>query len=79
VLLNPGSALPLNDIDKSDFLKSKNLPFFVKPTDQEKYLEFSIDPLMNSLFKLFSSKFSGGTIKLYNLFNLKKSKLKQCG
>jgi hypothetical protein len=31
VLLNPGSALPLNDIDQTEFLKSNKLPFFVEP------------------------------------------------
>ncbi len=71
VLLNPGSALPLNEIDQTGLLKSKNLPFFVEPQDEEKYVEFSIDRLMNDVFKWFSSEYSGGTIRLYNLFNLK--------
>lgn len=71
VLLNPGSALPLNSDNQTDFLRSKNLPFFVEPTGQEKYVEFSIDRLMNDVLKLFSSEYAGGTIRLYNLFNLK--------
>ena len=71
VLLNPGSALPLNDIDQTEFLKSKNLPFFVEPAAGEKYVEFSIDRLMNDLIKLFSGEYASGTIRLYNLFNLK--------
>jgi hypothetical protein len=34
-------------------------------------VEFSIDRLMNDVIKLFSGEHSGGTIRLYNLFNLK--------
>lgn len=71
VLLNPGSAFPLNDMDQTEFLKSKNLPFFVEPAAGEKYVEFSIDRLMNDLVKMFANNYAGGTIKLYNLFNLK--------
>lgn len=71
ILLNPGSALPLNNIDKTKFLRDKNLPFFVEPEQNEKYVEFSIDRLMQDILKLFSSNFDGGTIRLYNLFNLK--------
>ena len=71
VLLNPGSALPLNDESKTDFLRAKNLPFFVEPQANEKYVEFSIDRLMLNILKLFSANFDGGTIRLYNLFNLK--------
>ena len=70
ILLNPGSALPLNDETKTDFLRAKNLPFFVEPEANEKYVEFSIDRLMQDILKLFSSNFDGGTIRLYNLFNL---------
>lgn len=71
VLLNPGSALPLNEIDQSDLLRSKSLPFFVEPEAGEKYVEFSIDRLMNDVLGLFSKHFDGGTIRLLNLFNLK--------
>ncbi|MBE0377632.1 MULTISPECIES: hypothetical protein [Pseudoalteromonas] len=71
ILLNPGSALPMNEDDKTELLRSKGLPFFVEPDDQEKYLEFFIDPLMRYIFKLFKEKHSGGSIRLYNLFNLK--------
>ncbi len=71
ILLNPGSALPLSEESKTDFLRTKNLPFFVEPKGQEKYVEFSIDRLMLNIMKLFSSNFDGGTIRLYNLFNLK--------
>ncbi|MFT6218569.1 MAG: hypothetical protein ACJA2Y_001431 [Cycloclasticus pugetii] len=71
ILLNPGSALPLNDASKTDYLRSKELPFFVEPEDWEKYVEFSIDRLMLDVLKLFSANFDGGTIRLYNLFNLK--------
>ncbi len=71
VLLNPGSALPLSEIDQTGFLRSKALPFFIEPAGGETYVKFSIDRLMNDVIKLFAAKHSGGTIKLYNLFNLK--------
>lgn len=71
ILLNPGSALPKNDNNQTNYLYSKNLPFFVEPQDNEIYVEFSIDRLMLDILKLFSSQFDGGTIRLYNLFNLK--------
>ncbi|HCR3442812.1 TPA: hypothetical protein ON582_005291 [Citrobacter freundii] len=71
ILLNPGSALPLNEVSKTDFLRAKKLPFFVEPKAQEKYVEFSIDRLMQDVLKLFSFSYNGGTIRLYNLFNLK--------
>lgn len=71
ILLNPGSALPLDDSDQTEFLRGMRLPFFVQPKDGEKYVEFSVDRLMLDLIKLFSAHFSGGTILLHNLFNLK--------
>lgn len=71
VLLNPGSALPMSAADQKEYLRSKSLPFFVEPTDGETYAEFSIDRLMNYVIKLFASEYSGGSIRLYNLFNLK--------
>ena len=71
ILLNPGSALPMNEEDQTEWLRSKDLPFFVEPNNQEKYVEFSLDPLMRYVFKLFEEKYSGGSIRLYNLFNLK--------
>jgi hypothetical protein len=71
ILLNPGSALPLSEESKTEFLRSKNLPFFVEPESGEKYVEFSIDRLMHGVLKLFSTNFGGGTIRLHNLFNLK--------
>lgn len=71
ILLNPGSALPLNETDQTEYLRSKSLPFFVEPTAGEAYFQFKIDRLMNDVIKLFAGEYSGGTIKLYNLFNLK--------
>lgn len=71
VLLNPGSALPMNEVDQTSLLRAKVMNYFVEPKEGEKYVEFSIDPLMNNVLKLFSRNNSGGTIKLYNLFNLK--------
>lgn len=71
VLLNPGSAVPINKTDQTGYLRSKALPFFIEPAGGETYVEFSIDPPMQDVIKLFASEYSGGTIKLYNLFNLK--------
>lgn len=71
ILLNPGSALPLNEEDQTKLLRSKKLPFFVDPNGKGKYVEFSIDRLMNDILELFNEEFSGGTIRLYNLFNLR--------
>jgi len=71
VLLNSGSALPLNAIDQTEYLRTLGLPFFIEPSGGGTYVEFSIDRLMNDVIKLFASEYSGGTIKLYNLFNLK--------
>ena len=67
ILLNPGSAVPLNNEDKTEYLASKALPFFIKPDAREKYLEFSIDRLMNDLIKLFSSSCSGGGLYTYTI------------
>ena len=71
ILLNPGSALPLNHESKTEYLRSKKLPYFVEPKAGESYLEFSIDRLMRDVLKLFSTHYDGGSIRLHNLFNLK--------
>ena len=71
ILLNPSSALPKDENDQTEYLRSKNLPFFIEPQDYEKYVEFSIDRLMVDILELFKSHFDGGTIRFYNLFNLK--------
>ncbi len=60
VLLNPGSALPIDNEPKTDYLRSKALSFFVEPQSNEKYVEFHIDPLMKNVLKLFASHFDGG-------------------
>lgn len=71
VLLNPGSSLPLSTVDQTELLRSQCLPYFVEPNEGERYVEFSIDRLMNDVLKIFRAEYSGGTIRLYNLFNLK--------
>lgn len=71
ILLNPGSAVPLNSEDQTGYLRSKKLPFFVEPIAGEEYLEFSIDRLMRDLIGIFDRETAGGIIRLYNLFNLK--------
>ena len=70
VLLNPGSATPLKDKGlKNTFLEGEKLSFYVNKGD---YYEFSVDPLMEQLIeKLYLNRYSGGVLKLYNLFNLK--------
>jgi hypothetical protein len=70
VLLNPGSALPKSRKSCNAYLESLNLPFFINSGDSS-YHQFSLDPLMNDLLKLYSSRYSGGVLELYNLFNLK--------
>jgi hypothetical protein len=69
ILLNPGSALPIDRTPKNEYLQSKNLPFYIDGDGE--YYSFYIDRLMNDLLKLYSSKYGGGVIKIYNLFNLK--------
>jgi len=71
ILLNPGSASPVNNESKTDYLRSQELPFFIEPKQHEMYVEFKLDPLMRNILNLFSSHYHGGTIKIYNLFNLK--------
>lgn len=70
ILLNPGSAKPLDGEAKNSLLAEK-FPCFHNAGD---YLETSIDPLMRYMFGLFSEKYpNGGVIRLYNLFNLKET------
>lgn len=72
VLLNPGSSTPLSTVDQTELLRSQCLPYFVEPNEGERYVEFSIDRLMSDVLKIFSAEYlGGGTIRLYNLFNLK--------
>jgi len=71
ILLNPGSAIPKSDESIDDFLASKKLPYFVKSGENQKYYEFTIDPLMRNIINCFKNKHDSGVIKIYNLFNLK--------
>jgi len=73
ILLNPGSVKPVNDNIVDDFLMSKKLLYLSKPTHNQHYYEFSLDPLMRNILKCFSKNYSGGVVKIYNLFNLKNS------
>ena len=73
VLLNPGSAMPVKEKGiQNKYLEDKNLSFYVSGDGE--YYEFNLDPLMKNLIKLYSSKYDGGVIKIYNLFNLKNQK-----
>jgi len=71
ILHNPGSATPISDDSQNAMLAAKRLPFFVPPEPGEHYVEFRLDPLMRSLIDLISAVYPGGTIKIFNLFNLK--------
>ncbi len=71
VLLNPGSATPLNQESQTGFLRAKQLPFFVAPGKNQEYYRFSIDRLMNDILKSFQAVYDGGVIRIFNLFNLK--------
>ena len=73
ILLNPGSATPKSDKSVNEFLVSKNLPYLKKPATGQNYYEFNLDPLMRNLLGCFGEVYSGGVIKIYNLFNLKNS------
>ena len=73
ILLNPGSAEPVDEKPINEYLKEYN-PYF---ENDGKYFAFSIDPLMSCLISLFRQKYpDGGTIRIYNLFNLKNAKSK---
>ena len=71
VLLNPGSAMPLSAESMTNVLRARELPYFVEPDAGEEYFEFSIDPLMRNVLKAVSNKYSGGVVKIYNLYNIK--------
>jgi len=70
VLMNPGSAEPIDMEPQDALLASRQLPWFVAP-NSEHYYRFSIDRLMRDLIKLYAGHYAGGVIKIYNLFNLK--------
>ncbi len=71
ILLNPGSAKPL-DRKPVNALLSKHLEGF---NDNDEYYAYSLDPLMRALIEIFTQKFpNGGVIRIYNLFNLKNPK-----
>jgi hypothetical protein len=71
VLLNPGSAKPLDQRSQTRFLRARLLPFFVPPGENQEYYRFSIDRLMNDLLNLFKAVYDGGVIRIFNLFNLR--------
>ena len=71
ILLNPGSAKPMDEKPMNAYLKEHD-PYF---DDDGEYFAFNVDPLMCSLVSLFKQKYpDGGTIRIYNLFNLKNAK-----
>ncbi len=71
ILLNPGSAKPLDEKLCNAFLRM-HLDGF---DDERHYYVCSLDPLMRALIEIFAKKFAdGGVIQIYNLFNLKNPK-----
>ncbi|MDH6310152.1 hypothetical protein M2451_003044 [Dysgonomonas sp. PFB1-18] len=77
ILINPGSAAP-RDTPKPDVLK-KLLAF--NSVNPESWKEFSVDPTMGQIEKLFNGQFIeqskplNGVIQLFNLFNLRNENL----
>ena len=71
ILLNPGSAKPLDEKPCNAFLRMQIDGF----DDERDYYACSIDPLMRAIIKIFAQRFpDGGVIQIYNLFNLKNPK-----
>jgi hypothetical protein len=70
VLLNPGSATPIGRESYNAFLESMSLSYFVNE-DGGHCFRFSVDRLMNDLMKLYSRKYAGGVLKLYNCLILR--------
>ena len=71
ILLNPGSAKPLDEKPCNKFL-CMHLEGF---DDKRDYYACSVDPLMRALIEIFTQRFpDGGVIQIYNLFNLKNPK-----
>lgn len=71
VLLNPGSAVPLDLESQGSFLAATGLPLAESRDGDKPYLRFSVDPLMRNLMGLYAACNSGGVLRIYNLFNLK--------
>lgn len=75
ILINPGSAAPLNAPIQPEILTK--LLLITQTNDPDSWKEFSIDPTMGQIEKLFSGRFIGqniplsGIIQLFNLFNLR--------
>ncbi len=71
ILLNPGSAKPLDEKPCNAFLRMHLEGF----DDKRDYYACSVDPLMRAIIEIFAQRFpDGGVIRLYNLFNLKNPK-----
>lgn len=81
ILINPGSATPLNTSIQPDALMK--LLSISQTSDSESWKEFSIDPTMRQIDKLFRGQYIGydrplnGVIQLFNLFNLRNQNLSQ--
>ncbi len=81
VLINPGSAAPSNTPVSPEILEK--LLSITQTNDPNSWKEFSPDPTMWQIEKLFSGKFIGenknlnGVIQLFNLFNLRNANLSE--
>lgn len=79
VLINPGSATPQDTSIQAEVLAK--LLSITQTNDSDSWKEFSPDPTMWQIEKLFSGKFIGynkplsGVIQLFNLFNLRNANL----
>lgn len=81
ILINPGSALPSEEIIDSD-TKSKLQEISNTYSENEDWRVFNADPTMHFIEKIFSGWYIGqnkhldGVILLYNLFNIRSQNLK---
>ena len=81
ILINPGSASPTSDTIAPHIIDE--LLKLTDTTDKDSWKEFSVDPTMYQIEKLFNGYYIGknrklnGVIQLFNLFNLRNANLSQ--
>lgn len=84
VLANPGSASPLSGVQAGSILKIRE--FYTKyrhgsAFNEANWFEFSIDPTMGFIEKIFSGQYVGknlelnGIVQLFNTFNVRNQNL----
>jgi len=86
VLANPGSAEPSNSLNKTDEESLKKFYSLYKndiKLDLSAWHEFSVDPTMQRIEKIFNGGYIGkdkqlnGVIQLFNTFNIKNQNLEE--